>query len=143
MSDENNIVLTSNRPDLGEIKIAPEVVEVIIGIAASQVEGVYSMHGSIANSFSKLFGRQDRKQGVKLAAAQNELKVDVNVFLNYGVSVPKVASAIQDKVAQQVLFMTGLKLASVDIHVQGVVPEKVEATVDPNNIFGEEKEDKK
>ena len=101
------------------------------------------MHGSIANSFSKLFGRQDRKQGVKLGAAQNELKVDVNVFLNYGVSVPKVASEIQDKVSQQVLFMTGLQLASVDVHVQGVVPEKVEATVDPNNIFGEEKEENK
>ena len=37
MSDENNIVLTSSQPDLGEIKIAPEVVEVIIGIAASEV----------------------------------------------------------------------------------------------------------
>ena len=143
MSEENNIVLASKEPNLGEIKIAPEVVEVIIGIAASEVEGVYSMRGSIANSFSKLFGRQDRKQGVKLAAAQSELKVDVNVFLNYGLSVPKVAAAIQDKVVQQVLFMTGIKLAAVDIHVQGVVPEKQEATVDPNNVFGDKKEGKK
>ncbi|GBG95067.1 alkaline shock protein [Ligilactobacillus salitolerans] len=141
MSEENNIVLASKDPDLGQIKIAPEVVEVIIGIAASQVDGVYSMRGSIANSFSKLFGRQDRKQGVKLAAAQSELTVDVNVFLNYGVSVPKVGAVIQEKVAQQVLFMTGLKLASVDVHVQGIIPEKQEATVDPNNIFGEEKEE--
>ena len=60
MSEDNNIVLTSKEPSLGEVRLAPEVIEVIIGIAASQVDGVYSMRGSIANSFSELLGRQIR-----------------------------------------------------------------------------------
>ncbi len=46
MSEDNNIVLTSKEPSLGEVRLAPEVIEVIIGIAASQVDGVYSMRGS-------------------------------------------------------------------------------------------------
>ncbi|MEY8662037.1 Asp23/Gls24 family envelope stress response protein [Ligilactobacillus faecis] len=138
MSEDNNIVLTSQEPSLGEVRLAPEVIEVIIGIAASQVDGVYSMRGSIANSFSELLGRQIRGKGVKVNKDDNELKVDVYVFLNYGVSVPNVAAKIQEKVRQQVLFMTGIEISGVDVHVQGVIPEKQEQTIDPNNLFGEE-----
>ena len=58
--------------------------------------------------------------------------------MNYGVSVPKVAAQIQEKVRQQVLFMTGIEILGVDVHVQGVIPEKQEQTIDPNNLFGEE-----
>ena len=136
MSEDNNIVLTSKEPSLGEVRLAPEVIEVIIGIAASQVDGVYSMRGSIANSFSELLGRQIRGKGVKVNKDEDQLKVDV--FLNYGVSVPKVAAQIQEKVRQQVLFMTGIEILGVDVHVQGVIPEKQEQTIDPNNLFGEE-----
>ena len=46
MAEDNKIVLASNEPSLGEVRIAPEVIEVIIGIAANKVEGVYSMRGS-------------------------------------------------------------------------------------------------
>jgi len=143
LAEDNKIVLASNEPSLGEVRIAPEVIEVIIGIAANKVEGVYSMRGSLANSFSELFGRQSRGKGVKLDQTDGNLKVDVYAFLNYGVSVPKVALAIQEKVRQQVLFMTGLELTQVDVHIQGVVPEKQEPTVDPNNLFGEEDGEKK
>ena len=52
--------------------------------------------------------------------------------------MPKVAYEIQEKVKQQVLFMTGLKLDVVDVHIQGIVPEKQEPTIDPNNPFAEE-----
>ncbi len=131
MSEDNNIVLTSKEPSLGEVRLAPEVIEVIIGIAASQVDGVYSMRGSIANSFSELLGRQIRGKGVKVNKDEDQLKVDVYVFLNYGVSVPKVAAQIQEKVRQQVLFMTGIEILGVDVHVQGVIPEKQEQTIDP------------
>ncbi|MDO5741995.1 MAG: Asp23/Gls24 family envelope stress response protein, partial [Vagococcus sp.] len=46
-------------------------------------------------------------------------------YLNYGVSVPKVALSMQEKVKEQVLFMTDLELKEVNIHVVGVIPEKM------------------
>lgn len=138
MAENNNIVIESKEATLGQIEIAPEVIEVIIGIAASQVDGVYSMRGSLANSVNELFGRKSRGKGVKLGQSMETLTVEIYVFLNYGVSVPKVASEIQEKIKQQLLFMTGLELATVDIYVQGVVPEKQVSTVDPNNLFDEE-----
>ena len=142
MAEDNYIVLASDEPSLGTVQIAPEVIEVIIGIAARKVDGVYSMRGTLANNFSELFGRQSRGKGVKLNQDDQGLKVDVYAYLNYGVSVPKVAEAIQEKVKQQVMFMTDLTLNQVDVHVQGVVPEHTEnqPTIDPNNLFGEEEE---
>ncbi|KRN10956.1 alkaline shock protein [Liquorilactobacillus mali KCTC 3596 = DSM 20444] len=138
MAENNNIIIESKEATLGHIEIAPEVIEVIVGIAANQVDGVYSMRGSLANSVNELFGRKSRGKGVKLGQSLDTLTVEIYVFLNYGVSVPKVASEIQEKVKQQLLFMTGLELATVDVYVQGVVPEKQVPTVDPNNLFDEE-----
>ena len=52
MADESNIILAGSGDETGQIRIAPEVVEIMIGIAASQVDGVFSMSGSLATSFS-------------------------------------------------------------------------------------------
>ncbi|MFT8423938.1 MAG: Asp23/Gls24 family envelope stress response protein [Liquorilactobacillus sp.] len=143
MAENNNIIIESKEATLGQIEVAPEVIEVIIGIAAKQVEGVYSMRGSLANSVNELFGRKSRGKGVKLGQSLETLTVEIYVFLNYGVSVPKVASEIQEKVKQQLLFMTGLELAAVDVYVQGVVPEKQGPTLDLDNLFAEKNGDAK
>ncbi len=101
MAENNNILIETEKPRLGQIEIAPEVIEIIIGIATSQVKGVYSMRGSLASSLNELFGRKSRGKGVRLEQEDKALKVEVYVFLNYGVSVPKVALEIQEKVKQQ------------------------------------------
>lgn len=143
MAESKSIVLASQKPTLGQIEVAPEVIEIIAGIAANQVEGVYSMRGSLANSLNELFGRKSRGKGIKLEQDGDKLGVEIYVFLNYGVSVPKVALEIQEKVKQQLLFMTGLNLETVDVYVQGVVPEKQSQGVDPDDLFGEENGDSK
>lgn len=125
MLDEKNLILNSNQ-DLGEIVIAPEVIEVIIGIAASKVEGVYGMRGTFANNVTELLGRSAHNKGVYLVNDEEGLKVNLYCYLEYGVSVPKVAMEIQEHVSQQVLFMTDISLAEVNIHVVAVVPEKLE-----------------
>ena len=135
MAEDNSILLANKEPNLGQIRIAPEVIEIIIGIAASQVEGVYSMQGSFANNVSEFFGRKSHSKGVHLENSAD------GIILDYGVSVPKVAVAIQDKVVQQVLFMTGLKLQTVNVHIEGVISQKEEQVVDPDNIFAEDNGD--
>ena len=141
MAEDNNIILASQEPSLGEIKIAPEVVEIMIGIAASQADGVFSMSGSLATSFSELLGRSSLGKGVKLVQDDaGNLRADVYVTLAYGVSIPKTALEIQKRVKQQLLFMTGLEIQEVDVHVEGIMPEKQPATVDPDNLFADEEE---
>lgn len=84
MADEKNLILNANQ-DLGEIVIAPEVIEVIIGIAASKVEGVYGMRGTFASNVTELLGRAAHGKGVYLANEEDGLKVDLYCYLEYGV----------------------------------------------------------
>ena len=143
MAEDSNIILANSDSQTGTIEIAPEVVEVIAGIAASQVDGVYSMRGSLASSLNELFGRKNRGKGVKISRDGENLRAEVYAFLNYGVAVPKVALKIQEKVKQQLLLRTGLKVSSVDGYVQGVVPKKQAAAVDHDDLFAEENGEKK
>ncbi|TLQ20639.1 Asp23/Gls24 family envelope stress response protein [Lentilactobacillus parafarraginis] len=139
MAEDTNIVLHANDPELGKIELAQNVLEIIAGIAASQVDGVNRMRGSFSSSVNELFSRKkEHGKGVKLTYDNEELVFDIYVYLNYGVSVPKVALEIQNQIEQQTLFMTGLKVHEVNVHVQGVIPEKTMNTVDPNNPFADE-----
>lgn len=141
MAEDTNIFLHTNDPELGKIEIAPNVLEIIAGVAAAQVDGVNRMRGSFSSSVNELLGRRkEHGKGVKLTYANEELDVDIYVYLNYGVSVPKVALEIQSQVEQQLLFMTEIKVHEVNVHVQGVIPEKTTSTVDPNNPFADDEE---
>lgn len=139
MADEKNFVLNANQ-ELGEIVIAPEVIEVIIGIAASKVDGVYGMRGTFANNVRELLGRSAHGKGVYLTIDESGIKVDLYCYIKYGVSVPKAAMAIQERVKQQVLFMTDVALAEVNVHVVAVVPEKLELP-DLDELFESEEEE--
>lgn len=138
MAEEKDLVL-SEKQDLGEIIIAPEVIEIIIGIAAAKVSGVYGMRGSLASNVTELFGKAAHGKGVYLTNDENGLKVDIYTYLDYGISVPKVAMEMQEKVKQQVLFMTDVELLEVNIHVVGVVAEKMEQPT-LEELFNDEEE---
>ncbi|WP_297079216.1 Asp23/Gls24 family envelope stress response protein [uncultured Enterococcus sp.] len=139
MVEETNLVLDANQ-ELGEIVIAPEVIEVIIGIAAAKVEGVYAMRGSFTNNVNELLGRSAHRKGVHLTIDEAGIKVDLYSYMKYGVSVPKVAMEIQQIVKQQVLFMTDVVLSEVNVHVLAVVPEKTEE-INIAELFGNEEEE--
>ena len=142
MAEDSSITLNREDQSRGTIKVSNRVLEFIAGIAASQIKGVSKMHGSLANNVSELLGRSDHRRGVKLANEDDGLVVDVAVYLNYGVSVPKVAAEIQDKVKQQIALMTNLTVKEVNVHVQGVVPEKDnDNAIDPNDIFAASHDD--
>lgn len=142
MAEDSKIILSSEDQSLGTIEVAPRVVEIIAGVAASEIDGVSKMYGSLANSFGELLGRSDQRRGVKLTNQNENLTIDIDVYIDYGVSVPKLAAKIQDLVKQQVTLMTDLNVSEVNIHVKGIVQKKEEQTVDPDDIFGEHEDDK-
>lgn len=120
---------------LGEIEIAPRVLEVITGIAATKVEGVHSLHNKkVADSFSKTnLGR-----GVYLTTQEDEsLVVDLYVYLQYGVNVPAVSIAIQKAVKSAIFDMAELVVGAVNVHVVGIVPDKTPKP-DLKSLFDED-----
>lgn len=126
MAEELNFAVNETKGTLGEIEVAPEVIEIISGIAANKVAGVYAMQGKLTSGVSELFGRVDHKKGVHLTSDEEGLKVDIYCYLNYGVSVPKVALELQEKVREQLVQMTDIELKEVNVHIVGIVPEKAE-----------------
>lgn len=124
MAEDSKIILSSEDQSLGTIEVAPRVVEIIAGVAASEIDGVSKMYGSLANSFGELLGRSDQRRGVKLTSQNDNLTIDIDVYIDYGVSVPKLAVKIQDRVKQQVTLMTDLNVSEVNIHVKGIVQKK-------------------
>ncbi|HCM89324.1 MULTISPECIES: Asp23/Gls24 family envelope stress response protein [Vagococcus] len=141
MAENKDLVLSSNNQEIGgEIVVAPEVLEVIVGIAASKVEGVYAMRGNLASNVTELFGKSVHDKGVSLKNEEGNIRIDLFCYLNYGVSVPKVAIDMQEKVKQQVLYMTDLELSEVNVHVVGVVPEKI-SLPDLDELFDSEDEE--
>jgi uncharacterized alkaline shock family protein YloU len=117
------------RTDMGHIQIAPEVIEVIAGLAAIEVEGVAGMSGGIAGGIAELLGRKNLAKGVKVEVGQREAAVDVSIVIEYGHRIPEISSAIQRNVKHAIESMTGLHVVEVNVHIHDVhfkLPEKVE-----------------
>ena len=103
------------------IKISNDVVAVIAGVAVSEVSGVASMSGGFAGGISEvLSGKKNLSKGIKVDAGEKEVKIDVNIIVEYGSRIPDVAFEIQNRVKKAVESMTGLKVEEVNVHVQGV-----------------------
>lgn len=120
---------------VGEIEIAPRVLEVITGIAATKVDGVHSLHNKkVGDSFSKAnLGR-----GVYLTTQdEDNLVVDLYAYLEYGVNVPAVAIAIQKAVKSAIYDMAELIVGAVNVHVVGIVPDKTPKP-DLKSLFDED-----
>ena len=119
----------------GEIVIAPRVLEKIIAIATAKVDRVHSLETqSVSDSLSKrALGR-----GVYLRTQEDgQISVDIYLYLEYGVAVPKVAVAIQKAVKTAVYNMADVTLDDVNIHVVGIVTEKA-AKPDLKDLFNED-----
>ena len=103
------------------IKIADDVVAIIAGKAVSEVNGVFGMAGGFAGGITEvLSGKKNLTKGIKVDVSDNQVKIDVNIIVEYGVRIPDVAFEIQNRVKKAVETMTGLKVSSVNVHVQGV-----------------------
>lgn len=117
------------------IKIADDVVAVIAGVAVSEVQGVFGMSGGFAGGISEvLSGKKNLAKGIKVEVTDKTTKIDVNIIVEYGTRIPDVAFEIQSKVKKAVETMTGLSVAEVNVHVQGVnTDNKLESKEEEKN----------
>jgi len=120
MSENQVIDMTEHSTSLGRVEIAPEVIEVIAGIAAAEVDGVASMRGNFATGVAEKLGRKSHGKGIKVELGEEGILIDVYVVMQFGISIPEVAKKIQDNIRQALLNMTALEVNEINIHVVGV-----------------------
>ena len=101
----------------GKTFIADEVVSVIARIAAEQVEGVHQLGDS---NLRGVFSRFGRHGGIESEVGQKEAAIDVDVVVEYGVPITKVANTLRKQIIETVEYMTGRNVVEVNINVVDV-----------------------
>lgn len=105
---------------IGEVRIADEVVAIIAGLAATEVDGVDSMAGNITNELVGKLGMKNLSKGVKVDVTEEHVSVDLSLNLKYGYNIPDVSERVQDRVKSAIENMTGLTVLDVNIRIAGV-----------------------
>ncbi len=111
---------------LGDIQIADEVIAIIAGLAATEVDGVAKMYGNIPNELVSRLGMKNLSKGVKVFVTPGNVKVDLSLELKYGYSVMEVSKEVQEKVKQAIETMTGLEVSEIRVRIAGVAIDKEE-----------------
>ena len=105
---------------VGDVRIADEVVAIIAGLATTEVEGVSSMAGNITNEIVSKLGMKNLSKGILVEVMENEVKVDVAINIAYGYSIPDVSAKVQDKVKSAIENLAGLTVAVVNVRIASV-----------------------
>ena len=105
---------------IGEVQIADEVVTIIAGLAATEVDGVASMAGNITNELVSKLGMKNLSKGVKVDVLDGVVTVSLSLNLRFGKNIMEVSSRVQEKVKAAIENMTGLSVADDNIKVAGV-----------------------
>ena len=116
--------IQSTVANVGQIQIADEVISIIAGTAALEIEGVVAAPNHFAYDVAEILGRKNLSKGVKVSVEGNEVFVTLNLLVKYGYKVQEVSAEVQKRVATAVETMTGLNVAEVNINVSGVQMEK-------------------
>jgi len=106
--------------EMGSVRIADDVVAIIAGLAATEVEGVAGMSGGFAGGIAEILGRRNLSKGVKVEVGENEAFIELFIIVKYGARIPDVAWNIQENVKKAVENMTGLATNKISVHIQGV-----------------------
>ena len=108
------------KDQIGEVQIADEVVAIIAGLAATEVDGVDSLAGNMSNEIVGKLGMKNLSKGVKVEVTEEHVSVNVSMNLKYGYSIPAVCEKVQDKVKSAIENMTGLTVLDVNIKIAGI-----------------------
>lgn len=120
---ENKEYIT--QPDeKGSINISEEVIAVIVGNAAMEVDGVASLIATLGKDIAELLGKKNISKGVKVHVEDSIVTADVYIMVKMGSNVSEVGALVQNAVVTAVESMTGLSVTAVNVHVSGIAFNK-------------------
>ena len=121
--EERSTYKIPGETDRGEVQIADEVVAIIAGLAATEVDGVASMVGNVSHEIVSKLGMKNLSKGVKVDVLEGIVTVSLSLNLKYGYGIMSISTKVQDKVKAAIENMTGLKVADVNIKIASVEVE--------------------
>lgn len=103
--------------------LAPGVVETIVSIAVSEVEGVAQVGsaGAANRGIRSAFGAKPSTQGIEITVGDDDLLcVSVRMDVYYGYALPDLAAKVREAVADAVASQVGMQVGSVDVYIDGI-----------------------
>lgn len=119
MSDEGNFKERETHPK-DSVRISPDVIGIVAGIAAGEVEGIAGMSGGIVDGIAQRLGRKDFSKGIKVSLERETVSLDLNVVVEYGVQITETATRLKQRVRASVEEVTGLAVAAINVNVTGI-----------------------
>ncbi|MDK2784219.1 MAG: hypothetical protein PWQ41_1329 [Bacillota bacterium] len=114
-------MLSESRTEYGNIAIGDEVIATLAGAAVMECYGIVGMASRrLTDGFVELLGRDNWSRGVEVKMDGNKVYITLHIIVSYGVRISEVAKNAMEKVKYAVERVTGLTVARVDVHVQGV-----------------------
>ena len=110
----------------GKTSISQSVVEKIAGVSASEIQGVHAMGKGRARALGAIRDRipvgggASPGQGVSVEVGERQAAVDLDLVVDYGVSIVSVAQAVRENVIGNIERMTGLEVTEVNVAVDDV-----------------------
>ena len=120
MGKEERGAYTIQDEELGQVQIADEVVAIIAGLAAMEVDGVSSMAGTSTRDLLSKLGKKNLAKDVRVDVLDGVVTVSLALNLRFGKNIMEVSSKVQEKVKTAIENMTGLTVADVNVKVAGV-----------------------
>ena len=110
----------AQQSEVGNVSFANDVLAIIAGLAASEIEGVAGMSGGLAGGIAEMLGRKNLAKGIKISINEKLITVDINMVVTYGFKLHEVSRKVQANVIKAIETMTGLAVDKVNINVLGI-----------------------
>ena len=110
--------------DHGRITISPEAIAQVVGRVAAECYGVVGMSlrtpGPARERVTRLLPKGKPGRGIVVRNEGGAVALELYVVVDYGLNLAEVAGTVRSRVAYEVERLTGLRVASVDVHIQDV-----------------------
>jgi len=106
------------------VRIHNSVIAVIARLAVEKISGVHQLSGSLVDEIAGMVGKKSPEKGIHVTVEEDGISLEVQIIVNYGVFIPKVAWQVQHDVREAVEKMTGNTVKAVNVVVRSVhLPE--------------------
>lgn len=116
MNDEFN----NENTEHGNVKISNDVIAIIAGVAANEIDGVVGMSSGITGGLTEMLGMKSLSKGVKVDVNEKQANIDISITVEYGIKISEIGIKVQKNVKDSVENMTGLEVKTVNVNIQDV-----------------------
>ena len=119
--------IDGNNENIGQIQISDDVIAIIAGTAACEIENAFTIG---AASQGSIFSKKNIAKGIKVNVEETGVTIEAEIAVKYGAKITETAQMVQERIKDAVETMTGLSVETVNILVTAIITEKTKAEKD-------------